>query len=719
MTVITDKNRQTAAKLLTQLTLDEKIDMIHGNGLFQTKGVLRMGIPPLKMSDGPMGVRQEFSQEAWEGIYRDRDCATYLPCGSALASTWNPNLAFKQGQVLGQEARGRGKDIILGPSVNIKRCPLSGRNFEYLSEDPYLTEQMSLPYIKGVQESDVAACIKHFAANSQETDRLMVDESISERALREIYLPVFKTAVRDGGVLSLMGAYNLVNGERCCESVTLLDNILREEWGFNGVVISDWGGVFRTKESAEVSLDIEMSVSSNFDDYKFARPLKKAIETGKIPRETVDKKVFHILCLMDALHMLPSANSDRRTDMCEPVRKVGSYSTPEHRIAALDIARESIILLKNNNSLLPLKPNQIDRLLVIGANADRTHSQGGGSAEIKSLYEVSPLLGLCGLLGGQTEVTYLPGYEVGESHRQDQSWQAESLNDGTAGQDLATGSSLASRQLADEAVAQAAKCSHVLFIGGLDHDYDCEGVDRKSMNLPYGQDALIERLLEVNSRTILAFVGGSPVAMPWEDKAHAIVWSWYGGCEAGTALAEVLLGRINPSGHLPETFPLETQDCPAVSIGTFGEKRQVAYSEDIYVGYRYYESNHVPVRFCFGHGLTYTHFEYSDLDVSTDSRAADLTFSVTNTGEMAGFALPQVYLSLRATGEDRPEKELKKFTKIYLRPGQRQDIHLVLPKNQALRYWSLKSGRYEIAPEASVFVGESVQDIRLSAEIKQ
>ncbi|NMN02161.1 beta-glucosidase family protein [Bifidobacterium panos] len=702
MTAITEHNKAVARELLGKLTLDEKIAIVHAAGLFKSGDASRVGIPSFKMDDGPMGVRAELHNDNWAPLYNTRDYVTYLPSGSAVASTWNPDLARATGEVLGAEARGRGKDVILGPSINIKRGPLCGRNFEYMSEDPVLTAAQGVAYIQGVQKSDVAACAKHYAANSQETDRLDVDETISERALREIYLPAFEAAVKEGGVLSIMGAYNLVNGEQCCESKKLLDDILRDEYGFEGFVVSDWSAVKRTKESAEVGLDVEMSVTPNFDEYYFAQPLKKAVEAGEVKESDIDKKVLNVLAVMDALHML---GDDRKS------RKAGSYATLDHARTVLDIARESIVLLKNDGNLLPLDEHKMSRLLVVGANADRIHSNGGGSAVIKALHEVSPLLGLNGTLGGNVEIEYVEGYEA-QQVNQDESWQEESLENST-GSDA--NDAERARALRDEAVAKAREYAKlgdpVLFIGGLDHEHDLEGRDRTDMRLPYGQDELIEALLDAAPNTILAFVAGSPIEMPWAAKAKAIVWNWYAGCESGTALAEVLLGHVNPSGHLPETFPVALADEPAHAIGTFGLKGHVDYQEDIYVGYRYFVTKQVPVLFPFGHGLSYTSFEYSDFAVKREGDIIRVTFTAANTGDRAGKTVAQVYLGLEGTGEDRPAKELKGFAKVELAAGERREVTIDMPADKALRYWSNKANAYALAPEAEVFVGKSVEEV--------
>lgn len=717
MTVITDANKGKARALLAELTLDEKIDMIHAAGLFRSGGVPRLGIPSFYMDDGPMGVRAEFHNDSWDPLYNTRDYVTYLPSGSATASTWNPEMAHTVGRVLGVETRGRGKDMILGPSMNIKRSPLCGRNFEYMSEDPVLTTEQAVCYIEGVQESDVSACAKHFAANSQETNRLFVDESISERAMRELYLPAFEAAVKRAGVLSVMGAYNLVNGVRCCENGWLLDDVLRGEWDFDGFTVSDWSGVKRTKESAEVGLDVEMSITPNFDEYFFANPLKEAIARGEVSEKDVDLKVFRVLCVMDALHMLPDADGSR------PARKSGSYATVEHLQSALDVARESVVLLKNDDAVLPLNPATVTRLLVIGANADRVHSNGGGSAEIKSVYEKSPLLALCSQLGGNVEVEYVPGYYA-EEIVQDTSWQEGSLeNPASEDDDDSTRfvDTERSRALREEAVSRARKYAEagypVVFVGGLDHAYDREGGDRTNMVLPYGQDLLIEALLDAAPNAIVTFVAGSPVEMPWADRAKAIVWSWYAGSEGSTALAEVLTGAVNPSGHLPETFPMTAKDCPALAVGTFGLNDHVDYTEDIYVGYRYYETKDVPVRFCFGHGLSYTTFDYADLDVRRVDDAVRVSCTVSNTGDREGKTVVQAYFGLQDTGEDRPIKELKGFAKVDLAAGESRQIVIDVPVSKALGYWSNAAKQWAVAPSAAVYVGESVKDIRLTGAI--
>lgn len=515
--------------LLGQLTLDEKIGMVHGAGLFRTEGVERLGIPPLKSSDGPMGVRNEFDNAHWITVGTTDDYVSYLPSNSALAATWNKERAKEAGRVLGEETRGRGKDVILAPGINIKRDPLCGRNFEYMSEDPKLVEELAVPLIEGIQENDVAACVKHFAANSQETDRLWVDTVVDERTLREIYLPGFEAAVKKADTYSLMGAYNLLNGAHCCENKVLLDQILRKEWGYDGTVISDWGGVHKTKEAAECSLDVEMSITDNFDEYALADPLREAVKKGEVSESSIDEKVRNILRMMFRLKMIGEQTLER---------KAGAYNTPEHRQTILETARESVVLLKNKNGRLPIKKEGLKKIAVIGCNAEQIHSNGGGSAEIKALYEISPLMGMKMTLGGNTEVVFARGYYIPEREPEGEAnWQEASLEDQKSEEYKAkirekeewekqreAENALKRKELLEEAVKLAASCEEVIFVGGLDHEFDIEGRDRPDMKLPYGQEELIEALLNANPNTVLAFVAGSPIEMNrFRDKAKAIV----------------------------------------------------------------------------------------------------------------------------------------------------------------------------------------------------
>lgn len=727
------KREKEIERLLKKLTLDEKIAMIHGASLFRSGAVERLGIPAIKTSDGPMGVRAEFMDDRWIPAGNEDDMVTYLPSNSALASTWNTELAHDMGHVLGAETRGRGKDVILAPGINIKRDPLCGRNFEYMTEDPRLAASLVVPFVKGVQENDVAACVKHFAANVQETDRLMVDEEIDDRTLYELYLPAFKAAVQEGNSYSIMGAYNKINGFHCCENKRLLDKILREEWGFDGAVISDWGGVHKTKEAAECSLDLEMSIYPDFDEYKLANPLKELVQKGEISVDAVDAKVRNLLRLMYRLKMIgPKKDS----------RKSGSYNTPAHREMVLKTAQESMILLKNEKHVLPLDAKKIKKLVVIGANAAKVHSNGGGSAEIKALYEICPLAGLKMYLGGNVDVKYVKGYYVPDELKTEENWQATSLDEAEnveIGQAIRTDDAgenerhrrgeeerLAkmekdkaeihrnNEKLFEQAIEAAKDADAVIFVGGMNHVVECEGYDRSDMKLPYEQDILIEELLKVRKDTILTFVGGSPVEMPWRDQAWVILWSYYAGMETGNAFAQIIFGEVNPSGKLAETFPAKYEDFVTAKNGQFGKWGKITLAEGLYCGYRYYDRQRIAPAFCFGHGLSYTNFEYGGLALKAEKgKNVKLTFSVKNTGNCAGAETAQVYIAPIASQTDRPDKELKAFVKVKLDAGRTKKVSLILKQedfayfDEHLHKFIADAGDYEI------LVGASCEDIRL------
>lgn len=711
-------------ELLGQLTLEEKIGMLHGAELFQTKGVERLGIPPLKMSDGPMGVRIDFKPSEWIPAGTTDHYVTYLPSNSALAATWNRDLAYETGKVLGEEARGRGKDVILAPGINIKRSPLNGRNFEYMSEDPRLVEEMVVPLIKGIQEFDVAACAKHFVANNQETERLWVDTEVDERTLREIYFPGFKASVEQGEIHTIMGAYNLFRGVHCCHSKYLLNDVLRDEWGFDGAVVSDWGGVHDTKEVAESGLDIEMSVTPNFDEYYMANPLLKAVKAGEISEEHIDKKIRNILRTMLRLNML---GEDRKK------RISGTYNTPEHRETVLLAARESLVLLKNEENILPLNKSELTKVAVIGQNAEKIHSNGGGSAEIKALYEISPLMGLKTSLGGNVEIQYAKGYYVPTAEEQKElNWQQDSLERKKVLTEAEKAEAIIKQRkveeesrkqgkiLLDEAIALAKESDKVIVIGGLNHDYDVEGRDRQDMLLPYDQDTLISEVLKVNPNAVIVIVAGSPVQMStWSDKAKAILWSWYGGMEGGKALAEVLLGCVNPSGKLPETFPKKLADSPAHKYGNFGDVKTLIYKEGLNVGYRYFDTENVDPDFCFGHGLSYTEFEYSDMEVSVEEQSinddvlVNINLKVKNTGKVDGAEVVQIYVANKDASVWCPSHELKGFEKLFLKAGEEKSVNVTLHKNSFSYYdtdeksFKVEAGEYELQ------AASSSRDIRL------
>lgn len=698
-------------ELLKKLTLEEKIGMIHGQGIFHTKGVERLGLPPLWTSDGPMGVRKELQDDNWNAKGTTEDFVSYLPSNSALACTFQPELAREMGKVLGEEARGRGKDVILAPGINLMRSPLCGRNFEYMSEDPCLISKLAPALVQGIQEWDTAACVKHFAANNQETRRLDVDVQMEERTLRELYLPGFEASVKEGKSLSVMGAYNRFRGEHCCHNHYLLREVLRGEWGFDGVVISDWGGVHDTDQAAENGLDIEMSVTDCFDEYYMADPLLEKVKRGELSEKLVDEKVRNILVLMDRLHMLDGK------------RKAGAYNTREHQEKLLECAREAAVLLKNEENLLPLKLKGKKRLAVIGENAVKQHAGGGGSGAIKALYELSPLMGLHMRLGGNVKIDYAPGYSSEkEKTEEKENWQSSSLEDRAykeAYQESYTKEEEERRAaLRQEAVKLAASCEDVLLFCGLNHEFDLEGQDRQSLKLPYGQEELIEAVLEANPNTILVLISGSPVDLEaFADKAKAILYSSYNGMEGGRALAEILLGEVNPSGKLAFTFPKRLEDCPAHKLGEFPGGDQVFYREGVFVGYRYYETEGLPVRYCFGHGLSYTEFEYKDLKIHKKGEGFFVSLKVRNKGERKGKETVQLYVQAQGRKVRRPLRELRAFEKLSLEPGEEKTVEFFLERKAFSYYDEEKKSFFVPEDSYEICVGSSVEDIRLREEV--
>lgn len=683
------------------MTLKEKIGMVHGSGLFRNDGVERLGIPPVRMADGPMGVRQEFHNSEWIPKNNDDDYATYLPSGSAIASSWNQDLAYRYGCVLGAEARARGKDVILAPSINIIRSPLCGRNFEYLSEDPFLTKTLAVSMVKGIQKNDVAACVKHFAANNQETNRLHVDAIVSQKALQEIYFPAFKAAIKEGKALAVMGAYNKLNGEHCSQSKTLLNTVLRDNWHYDHMVISDWSAVNDTIEAAHSGIDIEMSITSDFDEYRLANPLIRLIEKGFVKEEVVDQKVRNILKTMFKLKMIDHLDS----------RSKGSQNTKEHQQIAYDIATESIVLLKNEDRLLPLCQN-IKKLLVIGENARAIHANGGGSAEIKALYEIPPLEALKSKLGKQCQIDFVPGYlvsvpEVGESRH----WQETSLETTVVDRDDTSLKTKAERLLLrNEAAELAQKYDNVIIFGGLNHHYDVEAQDRSGLDLPYEQDELIEAVLSVNPNTIIHILSGASVNMErWSSKAKAIIWSSYNGMEGGNALIDVILGKINPSGKLAQTFADDLSAYASHSVGEFPGKDKVHYLEETDVGYRHFLRQHLQPSFGFGHGLSYTRFEYGDFSYSHQEEKHIFAFTIANTGDINGMETAQMYV---AFPNNITIWELKGFKKVTIEKHTKAVVSVSLFEKELEKYdenssqFMIEEGTYQIA------IASSLKDIK-------
>ncbi|MRY76983.1 glycosyl hydrolase, partial [Parabacteroides distasonis] len=659
---VTDKEKvqmeKRIEKLIKKMTLEEKVGLLHGNSKFYVAGVERLGIPEWSLSDGPHGVRAEINRHDWAYAGWTNDSASYFPTGTAFAAAWNPELAYRRGEVLGEEARWRKKDVLLGPGVNIIRSPLCGRNFEYMSEDPYMNSVLAVAYIKGLQSRDVACSVKHFAVNNQETNRTTVDVECSERALREIYLPAFKAAVQEGGALTVMAAYNKFRGEFCAENNYLVRKILRNEWGFDGVYVTDWGAAHSTVPSMEAGLDLEMgTLIDKYEDWYYANPLIEAVKSGKIPMSLVDEKVGDVLRVMI------------KTNVLDPKKRFGpgSMNTKEHQQATYDAAAEAIVLLKNQNNLLPLDFSSIKSLAVIGDNATRKHSNGGLSSEIKAVYEVTPLEALRAKWGDKVDIRFAQGYEKLSTF-------VEGSNNGQSSGTFSS-KTQESDALLKEAVEVARTSDVALLVCGLNHDYDTESFDRLNMDIPYGQVELIQEVVKANPRTIVVMIAGSPLNMAAVDICSpAIVWAWFNGMEGGNALVDVLSGKVNPSGKMPFTTPVSLDQSPAHALGNFpGRDLKVNYEEDILVGYRWFDTKGLPVVYPFGYGLSYTTFDYSNLN--TDKETYDqadtiqATFTLTNTGDREGAEVAQLYVSDPVCSVMRPVKELKGFKKVFLKPG--------------------------------------------------
>ena len=710
---VTDKEKvqmeKRIEKLIKKMTLEEKVGLLHGNSKFYVAGVERLGIPEWSLSDGPHGVRAEINRHDWAYAGWTNDSASYFPTGTAFAAAWNPELAYRRGEVLGEEARWRKKDVLLGPGVNIIRSPLCGRNFEYMSEDPYMNSVLAVAYIKGLQSRDVACSVKHFAVNNQETNRTTVDVECSERALREIYLPAFKAAVQEGGALTVMAAYNKFRGEFCAENNYLVCKILRNEWGFDGVYVTDWGAAHSTIPSMEAGLDLEMgTLIDKYEDWYYANPLIEAVKSGKIPMSLVDEKVGDVLRVMI------------KTNVLDPKKRFGpgSMNTKEHQQATYDAAAEAIVLLKNQNNLLPLDFSSIKSLAVIGDNATRKHSNGGLSSEIKAVYEVTPLEALRAKWGDKVDIRFAQGYEKLSTF-------VEGSNNGQSSGTFSS-KTQESDALLKEAVEVARTSDVALLVCGLNHDYDTESFDRLNMDIPYGQVELIQEVVKANPRTIVVMIAGSPLNMAAVDICSpAIVWAWFNGMEGGNALVDVLSGKVNPSGKMPFTTPVSLDPSPAHALGNFpGRDWKVNYEEDILVGYRWFDTKGLPVVYPFGYGLSYTTFDYSNLN--TDKETYDqadtiqATFTLTNTGDREGAEVAQLYVSDPVCSVMRPVKELKGFKKVFLKPGESRRITLDIPVS-SLAFYSEAQSQFVVEPgEFILQLGASASDIKqkISVEVK-
>ena len=677
---------------LARMTLDEKIAVIHAQSKFSSPGVKRLGFPDLWTDDGPHGVRPDVLWDEWVQAGQTNDSCVAFPALSCLAATWNPALSQLYGESLGEEALYRGKNVMLGPGVNINRTPFNGRNFEYMGEDPWLASCMVVPYIQGLQSKGVAACVKHYALNNDEEYRHQVNVIVSDRALHEIYLPAFKAAVQEGGAWAIMGSYNLYQNQHNCHNAILLNKILKQDWGFDGVVLSDWGGCHNTEEAIMNGLDLEfgswtdglmMGATNAYDNYYMALPYKRLIQKGKYSTKELDEKVRRVLRLF------------YRTTMNRH-RPFGFLCSESHYQAALKIAQEGIVLLKNDRELLPVK--NAKRILVVGENAIKMMTVGGGSSSLKVQKEILPLDGIKARFA-DAEVDFARGY-VGDT--------VQSYNGVTVGRSLYDLRS--AEELTAEAVAKAKNADVVIFIGGLNKSnyQDCEGHDRQTYGLPYGQDQLVEALVKTNPNLVYVNISGNAVAMPWAKKVPAIVQGWFIGSEAGEALASVLAGDVNPSGKLPFTWYARLEDCGAHATGsypgTWRDGHQIideAYKEDIFVGYRWTDKQHIKPLFPFGYGLSYTTFKVSNLRADKKEMTADdqltITADVKNVGFSAGAEVMQLYIGDTKSSQPRPVKELKGFKKVYLEPGETQQVSFTIDRS-ALSFYDEKTGDWTAEP---------------------
>ena len=704
---------QRVEDALSKMTLEEKIAIIHAQSKFSAPGVPRLGIPELWCTDGPMGVRPEVLWDEWEQASWTNDSCTAFPSLTALAATWDPELANLYGKSIGSEARFRNKAVILGPGVNIYRTPLNGRNFEYMGEDPFLAGKMATDYVKGVQDNGVAVCVKHFALNNNEINRHTSNPIVDDRTLYEIYLPAFKAAALDGGAWSMMGGYNLFRGEHASYNPILMNDILKGEWNWDGAVISDWGAVHDTESAVKGGLDMEFGswtngltngVSNAYDNYWLANPYLNGIKEGKYSEKELDDKVRRVLRLTF------------RTAMNRN-RPWGSMGSDENIAACRQIGGEGIVLLKNEGEILPIKPEKTRKIAVIGENAIKMMTVGGGSSSLKARYEITPLEGLKTRFGNDIEIVYERGY-VGDTLGE--------YNGVKTNQDLRDFRS--PEQLVADAVKAAKEADMVLYFGGLNksNHQDAEDFDRLTMDLPYGQNELIDAIVKANKNTVVVNISGTGVAMPWVNKVPAVLQAWYLGNETGNAIADVLSGDVNPSGKLPYTYYADLMQCGAHKLGEYpgtpskdkfgNEIFDMPYNEGIYVGYRFIDKNKLKPTFPFGHGLSYTTFKYGKATVDKASAKKGETFTitvpVTNTGSREGKETVELYISDLKSSVDRPVKELKGFSKVSLLPGETKDVKFTI--NEAdLSFFDADKHEWVCEPgDFEALIGASSADIR-------
>lgn len=685
---ITDKSADKKIRsLISRMTLEEKIHMLHANGLFTSAGVPRLGIPDLVCDDGPLGVREEVKPD-WTPADLTTDSATFFPNGSALAATWNPALANRFGVAIGAETRARKKDILLSPAFNIARTPLCGRTYEYYSEDPFLNARLAVAAVKGIQSQTVAACIKHYAVNNQETDRQTVNVELNERALQEIYLPAFKAAVTEADAWSVMTAYNKFRGEYCSESKYLINTLMKQQWGLRGLVMSDWHGTHSTVPAAKSGLDLEMGTAPPYNQNFFAAPLLAAVQAGELPVSLIDEKVYRILWVMFQTSLRKN-------------RPAGAINTPEHSKTVYDVAAEAVVLLKNDKKLLPLQQDKVKSIAVIGDNATLHFSRGGVGAGVKARYEVTALEGLRNRMGAATAISFARGYKPDYKTKYTPIQKAAAEKPDPV--------------LIAEAVTLARSAeTAILFIGG-NREYESESEDRPSLILPFGQQALVNAVIAANPNTIIVVVGGAPYDLSEiKEKCHTILWSWYNGSEGGNALADIITGKLNPSGRLPFTFPAKLEQSPAHALGTFpGVNLNTEYKEGILVGYRWFNTKRITPLYSFGYGLSYTSFVYSNLSADKATyKPGDkikLKLIIKNTGIYDGKEVVQLYVHKRSSIVERAEKELKAFDKVLVSAGSEKEVALQLNVND-LSFYNEKTRQWDIEPGAYTLIAAASAD---------
>ena len=721
-------NDKKINKIIAQMTLEEKVEMLHSKTNMSSEGVPRLGIQDIKYTDGPFGIREE-NGDGFRSLGWTLDSATYFPTGSALAATWSKEMAYKNGWAMGKEGRLRGKDIILGPAINIQRLPVGGRTYEYLSEDPVLSARLSVEYTKGSQDAGTAVCLKHYALNNQETDRGSVDVIADERTMREIYLKPFEAAIKEGGAMCVMPAYNKVNGVYCSENAHLNNEILRDEWGFKGMTVSDWGGTHSTMGAALGGLCVQMT-----GDNYFGQALIDSVRNGALDEAVVDAKVREILRLRFAIDPVP-----------EDVANTIMTSQPETQKIAYEIAQKSIVLLKNEAGNLPIAKD-VKKIAVIGQNAVLTTAAGGIGAGVKTLYEITPLEGIQARAEkAGVEVVYAPGYK---NYQMRMGWGRPSA--GPVNPLVANSiDEPADPALLAEAVALAKNADMVIFFGGTNKSIETEGSDRKNIDLPCGQNEVIKALYEANPNVATVLISGGPTDLRYlEPYSPAIVQGWWNGLEGGTALAEVLFGDIAPSGKLPFTFPLKLEDSPAYATGSFpgegsGEdlftlmyrldatgytREQIReyiaslpdpvseYREGILVGYRWYDTKDVPVMYAFGHGLSYVEFEYGALTCKQKKDKIQVSFDLKNLGDMEADEVAQLYVKRLDSKVERAEKELEAFERVALKAGETKNVTLEFPLSE-LAHWDNETNGWVLEPgKIEILVGSASNDIRQSIQ---